>query len=101
MCKKSFVQGLMIGLIFALIFMFLYNPVAAGVCVLALYLLSCSKNIRRKNFSSPHFSSYMQHGVVIVVITVVIGIFLVSPATALLGLALPLVGISFYRSKQR
>lgn len=100
MCKKSFAQGLVMGLIVALILMFLYNPIAACICVLALYLLKSSKNMRRNKFLRPNFSSITQHGASLVVITAIVSVFLLNPTTALLGLALPFVGISYFRRQR-
>lgn len=99
MCKKSFINGLALGLIIALVFLFLNHPVVMVVGLLVLLIISQKRKVHRRGLSNAFFSRFAQRGIILVVITVLLSILIVSPAAALLGMTVPFVGRAMLRNR--
>lgn len=100
MRKNSFGSGLIFGLLIALIFVFLFNPIVVAASVLVFFVALRANYFRQTIRKHPMLLTFMHRGILLIAITALIWVFFVNPTAALLGLTLPFVGVSLYRKRR-
>lgn len=81
----------------AIIFMVIYNPLSLIAGFLILYFFIRIKKTRRTK--QGRSLSFAQRGLLIILITSVIGMFLINPMTLILGMIIPFSAYHVFKSK--